>query len=260
MADDPLLEHARRLWVALAGVPITFTPTIRVAVAPRSLLCPPGWVGIVVLRGTVIATAPDDGTAEVVQLALDGVPAAALTDAAVVRGRLPVDQVRGPASLAYCGQDGFHPAGSGAVVRRVPADHPCVQDLLTRVPVEDVDESGLADITSPAFVVRTGSATLAAAGYRTWPAGTAHLSVLTAAAERGHGHARVVATAAVAHSLDVGLLPQWRARPEASRRVARALGFLELGSQLSLRLVTRSRPGGSGPGRCAPGRRAPRGW
>jgi hypothetical protein len=33
-----------------------------------------------------------------------------------------------------------------------------------------------------------------------------------------------------------GLLPQWRARPEPSRRVARALGFRELGAQLSIRL------------------------
>ena len=142
-----------------------------------------------------------------------------------------------PASLAYCGRAGFHPARSGAVVEPVRADHPFVQDLLARVPVEDVDESGLADITSPAVVVRTGSATLAAAGYRVWPASTAHVGVLTATAERGRGLARAVASAAVAHSLDSGLMPQWRARPEASRRVARALGFLELGSQLSLRLL-----------------------
>jgi hypothetical protein len=236
MADDPLLEHARRLWVALAGVPVAFTETnIAVAVAPRSLLCPPGWVGIVVLGGTVIATAPDDGTAEIMQLALDGLPAAAMTDAAVVRSRLPVNQVLGPASLAYCGKAGFRPAGPGAIVEPVPANHRHVKDLLTRVPVEDVDESGLAEITSPAFVVRTGSETMAAAGFRTWPASTAHISVLTAAAERGRGLARVVATAAVAHALGIGLLPQWRARPEASRRVARVLGFRELGSQLSIR-------------------------
>lgn len=33
-----------------------------------------------------------------------------------------------------------------------------------------------------------------------------------------------------------GLLPQWRARPEPSQRVARALGFRVLGAQISLRL------------------------
>lgn len=76
---------------------------------------------------------------------------------------------------------------------------------------------------------------MAAAGYRLWPRRTAHLSVLTAPAARGRGLARTVASAAVAHALAADLLPQWRARPPASRRVAAALGFEELGAQLSLR-------------------------
>jgi len=70
---------------------------------------------------------------------------------------------------------------------------------------------------------------------RTWPGDTAHISVPTAPAQRGRGLARAVA-AAINHALQSGLLPQWRARPEASRRVARALGLDELGSQLSIHL------------------------
>ncbi|MYV58866.1 GNAT family N-acetyltransferase, partial [Streptomyces sp. SID4931] len=46
-----------------------------------------------------------------------------------------------------------------------------------------------------------------------------------------------VAHAATAHALAAGLLPQWRARPPASRRVARALGYREVGRQLSVRPV-----------------------
>lgn len=71
------------------------------------------------------------------------------------------------------------------------------------------------------------------AGFREWPGGTAHLCVLTAPRVRGRGLARQVAAAATAYALASGHLPQWRARPAASRRVARALGFRELGSQLS---------------------------
>jgi RimJ/RimL family protein N-acetyltransferase len=97
------------------------------------------------------------------------------------------------------------------------------------------------DITSSAFVVRAGTGVVAAAGYRAWPASTAHLSVLTAVEHRGRGLARVVATSAVREALAADLLPQWRARPEASRRAARALGFDELGSQLSIRLVLADR-------------------
>ena len=44
--------------------------------------------------------------------------------------------------------------------------------------------------------------------------------------------ARAVAGHAVADALHEGLVPQWRARPVESRRVARALGFRELGAQL----------------------------
>ncbi len=62
----------------------------------------------------------------------------------------------------------------------------------------------------------------------------AHLSVLTHPAFRGHGLARTVGAAATVHARSAGLLCQWRARPEASLRVARALGYTVLGSQLSL--------------------------
>ena len=78
---------------------------------------------------------------------------------------------------------------------------------------------------------------MAAAGYRDWPCGAAHVSVLTAAAVRGRGLARTAASAAVAHAIAEGNLPQWRARPVASRRVARTLGFRGLGAQVSIRLA-----------------------
>jgi GNAT superfamily N-acetyltransferase len=70
-----------------------------------------------------------------------------------------------------------------------------------------------------------------------WEEQTAHLSVLAAPGWRGQGPGRAVASRAVAHALGAGLLPQWRARPVESRRVAAALGFRELGAQLSFKLA-----------------------
>ncbi|MFD0628405.1 GNAT family N-acetyltransferase [Streptomyces sanglieri] len=102
---------------------------------------------------------------------------------------------------------------------------------------EDAGEAALDEITSPAFVLRDHGQVVAAAGYRAWPRRTAHISVLTAPEARGQGLARVTGSAAVAHALSAGLLPQWRARPAASRRVAAALGFEELGSQLSFEVA-----------------------
>jgi RimJ/RimL family protein N-acetyltransferase len=77
---------------------------------------------------------------------------------------------------------------------------------------------------------------VAAAGYDRWPAGTAHLCVLTHLDHRGHGHATRVAAVATADALAAGLLPQWRARVPASLRVADKLGYRVLGVQRSLRL------------------------
>ncbi|GAB3870076.1 GNAT family N-acetyltransferase [Dactylosporangium cerinum] len=242
MTDAALLERAQRLWTELAGTTVTFHATgIDVAVSPQSWLCPPGWVGVVVLGNAAIATAPDATAAELVRRAVHDLPASALTDPATLRDRLPIDRTLGPATLAYCDPATFRPTvlrpADPSIVEPIPADHPDLATLLTRVPPEDAEEADLADITSPAFVIRGAAGILAAAGYRTWPRNTAHLSVLTATAERGHGLARAAASTAVATALEAGLLPQWRARPEASRRVARALGFSELGAQLSLRLL-----------------------
>ncbi|MFB7588914.1 GNAT family N-acetyltransferase [Streptomyces sp. NPDC056169] len=242
----PLLAAARRLWEDLAGVPASFPPAagaVNVVVSPESDLCPAGWVGIVTLGGSALVTAPDEHTAETVRQALRGLPVEALADAAAVRDALPVTALLGPAALAYVSPENFRPAEASSQVERADGHHPAVRALERTAGPEDAAEAALDEITSPAFVLREhgdpgdpGDA-VAAAGYRSWPRRTAHLSVLTAPAARGRGCARTVASAAVAHALAAGLLPQWRARPPASRRVAAALGFEELGAQLSVELA-----------------------
>ena len=73
---------------------------------------------------------------------------------------------------------------------------------------EDVEESGIGEITSPAFGVWERGEVVAAAGYRDWPLGTAQLSVLTAAGARGRGLGRAAASAAVEHAIAAGRLAQ----------------------------------------------------
>ncbi|MBU2670127.1 GNAT family N-acetyltransferase [Actinoplanes bogorensis] len=231
-----IVERARALWVSLAGVPVGFRASaVEVVVSPKSLLCPPGWVGIVVVGDGAIATAPDGAAAGMMERALADLDVSAMSDPAVVGTRIAVDEVLGPATLAYCDAATFRPVDSGAI-ESIPADDAELNALIARVPADEAGEAGLDEITSPAFVVRQGSELLAAAGYRDWPLGTAHLSVLTAPEARGRGLAKAVASAAVAAALDAGRFPQWRARPVESRQVARALGFVEVGAQLSLRL------------------------
>jgi RimJ/RimL family protein N-acetyltransferase len=119
----------------------------------------------------------------------------------------------------------------------VGLDDPRFRQFVLAADDGDVEESGIQEITTPVFAVCEHVQVVAAAGYRDWPCGTAHLCVLTASAARGRGLARAAASAAVSHAVQEGRLPQWRARLQASRRVARALGFRELGFQVSIRLA-----------------------
>ncbi|WP_329576056.1 GNAT family N-acetyltransferase [Kitasatospora sp. NBC_01250] len=239
MSMDPLVVRARGLWEELASVPVSFGSAggVSVGVSPTSRICPAGWVGVVSVGGSAIVTAPGEGAAALVREALAMLPVAAVTQAEAVRGVLPVARVLGPAALAYVSEDRFRPAPSGSLtVEQLPGEHRELRGLEERAGEEDSREAGLWEITSPAFVVRDAGEVVAAAGYRSWPSRTAHISVLTAPAWRGRGLARVTGSAAAAHALAAGLLPQWRARVPASRRVAVALGFEEVGAQLSIEL------------------------
>jgi RimJ/RimL family protein N-acetyltransferase len=233
-----LTARARGLWECLAGTSAGFGAAISVAVAPESRLCSPGWAGIVVIGDAVLATAPDQETAGLIEHALGGQAVDALTRADAFTRRLPVAEIRGPATLAYLDPADFRP--QPAAITPLDPDHPRLRAFLQAIEATDpaeLEESGIGEITTPAFAVRQDGQVVAVAGYRDWPCGAAHLSVLTAAPARGRGLGRAAASAAVAHAIAAGRLPQWRARPEASRRVARTLGFRELGAQVSIRLA-----------------------
>ncbi|MFF2214344.1 GNAT family N-acetyltransferase [Streptomyces antibioticus] len=239
MPTDPLLLGARALWEGLARVPVSFPPTggAEVVVSPESGLCPAGWVGVVALGGSVIVTVPTERTAAIVHEGLARLPVAAVADPTAVRDVLPGARRLGPAALAYVSRAGFLPVEPGALsTGQVPCGHPELLRLEESAGDEDAGEAALGDITSPAFVIREHGQVVAAAGYRTWPGRAAHVCVLTAPAARGRGLARVTGSAAVAHALAAGLLPQWRATRAASRRVAASLGFTELGYQLSVEI------------------------
>ncbi len=236
----PPIARVRELWESLAGTGARFTPAVSVTVSPLSHLCPPGWTGIVVIGDTAIATAPDHETARHVQQALSGLAVASVTDLAVLSRRLRIAEIRGPAILAYLDPADLRPQPAAALVRPTDLADPAFRRFLSEASTADLEESGLPEITSPAFTVREHGVVVAAAGYRDWPCRTAHLSILTAGPARGRGLARAAASAAVTHAISDGKLPQWRATVPASRRVALALGFRELGSQASIRLFPAS--------------------
>jgi predicted GNAT family acetyltransferase len=236
MTSDPLLARAQSLWESLAAVPVAFVDGLTVVASPGSQLCPQGWSGIIELGGSTIATVPTEAAVEPVARALGRIAPGSRTDLDLLAAELPVREVLGPATLAYTSPALFRPVAADAVVEPLAHDHPDLRRLEASVSSEDADEGGIGEISGRAFAAREGAEVVAAAGYQLWPNQTAHLCVLTATRARGRGLAQQVSSAAVAHALANGLLPQWRARPPASRRVALALGFRELGGQLSVRL------------------------
>ncbi|MDE3722165.1 GNAT family N-acetyltransferase [Nocardiopsis sp. N85] len=149
----------------------------------------------------------------------------------------PVAAVLGPAVLAYLAPGDFLPAHHGAPVSTTGSGDPRIRGLLERVGPREAGESGLGGPGVPVSVLMEGDRAVAAAGYVRQGGRTAHLCVLTDTDRRGRGLARTVASAATARALAEGLLPQWRARPPASRAVAASLGYRTLGAQLSLRLA-----------------------
>jgi hypothetical protein len=242
-----LTARARAVWESLAGVQVAFAPVVRVAESSRSALCPPGWAGLVVIDGAAIVTAPDRDVTQVMQEALGTVPVATVTDVEVLASKLEIADMLGPATLAYLDCEDFRPQYALAVIELPDVRHPELRRFLCRADAEDLGESGIEQITSPAFVIREHAEITAVAGYRDWPGQVAHLSVLTARHTRGRGLACATASAAVSLALGENKLPQWRARPEASRRIARRLGFRELGSQVSIRLGHRQSTGRQDP-------------
>lgn len=179
MTTAALTTRAKDLWEHLAGTTAGFATAISVAPSQQSRLCPPGWVGIVVIDGMVLATAPDHETARLVGQALSGLPAGSLTSTAALTRRLPIEESLGPAALAYLDPARFRPWPGDGDAEPLELEHPDITGFLQTATSEDLEESGIQAITSPAFAIHQQGQVAAVAGYRDWPCATAHLSVGT---------------------------------------------------------------------------------
>jgi GNAT superfamily N-acetyltransferase len=225
--------RVRSAWALLAG--LDQLRDLQVVVDAGSALCPSGWVGLLALDGTVTAVVPDAAQVPMARAALAGLTPAEVTTSEVVVARFGgVAELLGPAALFYATAPLVASTRVRQHVERAEPDE--LGDLLHDAGTEDANESGLSDISAAAFVVRHNGAIVAACGWRAWPGPIAHLCVLTHPAYRRQGLAQAVAAQAIEEAAAEGLLPQWRARPTESQRLAEHLGLVRLGAQLSMRL------------------------
>ncbi|MCA1709108.1 MAG: GNAT family N-acetyltransferase [Actinobacteria bacterium] len=219
---NALIDRVRQLWATLAGVEVgSFSVSVpRVVASPDSKICPPGWIGIVAINDAVLITAASPAAAHQLDCRLRALALDEVTDVSALHALLPIVEVLGPAWLSYLAQENLPMRHRPQAVERLPPGHGDLTRLRSAVSQDEADESGLADITSDAFVVRHAGEVISAAGFRRWPYDIAHMSVLTTAPARGNGLATTTACAAVKEALAQDLLPQWRARPASSRRVS----------------------------------------
>lgn len=252
LVDEALLTAVRERWASVAGADgAAFAERgLRVTAAPAARTAPPGWCGAVAVGGRVLLTAPDAATARSLERA---VRSAGLDDAGSLRGAvlahalpgpLEVLEVLGPAALAYRA-----PGGSSAAPAASPSSSSSWaveeadddgrggwrDELAGACSPEEVAESALEQLSHAHVVRDERGVAVAAAGWQDWDGGVAHVGVVAAPAARGRGAAQAAAAAAVDAAARAGLLVQWRAAPEPSRRLARRLGLVEVGWQLSWR-------------------------
>lgn len=211
---------ARAAWARL--LELDSLSRLDVVVAEDSPLCRSGWIGILAVDGTVTASVPSAHLRTSIEEALAGLSPEDAVCVEVVQPRLPATRsVLGPVALFYPPPD--YTVAESASAEQVSKGE--LESFARTARPDELEESGLLDVTSPVFASRTPEGELmAVCGYRRWPNDVAHLSALTVQAHRRKGHGRRAALGAITHAVHSGLLPRWRARPSASQSLAHSLG------------------------------------
>ncbi len=226
-------------WRRVTGAPGAFREPGTVVVARTDQTGGARGATVVTLAGATCVVASADLAG-----GLDARTAGRLTDPAQARRILGQGlEVLGPAVLAFADRSSLRAApdgpGQAEPVDAVDAGAAELERLAAACDPAELAESGLGTWTQWVHVVRERGLVVAAAGIEVWAGTLAHVGVLTRADRRGRGLARTVAGGAARAALAEGLVAQWRARTTLtpSRRVAAALGFVELGAQVTYRLT-----------------------
>jgi GNAT acetyltransferase len=238
--SDEVLQQVRSLWMTLAGAEGSLSNNTVTVVGPGGVgICPAGWVGIVLLGGSLLVQAPssmvDAVEARLHESMKQGDLKLRFGEMASLMGS--PQSVLGPAALFY----GSAPSPCRSVHATTgPVDvlDSSVQELLDSAPRSEVDESDLASADSGIILaLDENRRAMSASGYKQWPCGIAHVGVITRPSARGQRYGWASAAAVINLATQRGLLAQWRAAESnlGSIALAESLGLARLGRQLSFR-------------------------
>jgi len=149
-----------------------------------------------------------------------------------------VEQVVGAARLAYTDAVAFRPVATGEVTG-VGDDDAGVAALRAASDPREWNDASPDEPCEHRCGIVDNDSLVAIATLRVWDDTLGHVGVFSAAHARRRGLASRVGSAVVTHALTLGLVPQWRSRlgNEASARVADQLGFVDLGRQMTVRVI-----------------------
>lgn len=232
---QPVIDRVRELWRELSGAHEAFTRRVVIIGSNDHRCSPPGWVGVVTIRGDSVVACPSDQLERVCE-ALDDVDGQQLAESRYVEELLRPDERLGPARLFY---DDVQRSPLSEVMGPLRASDNRILSVLRDATDAERHESGLEDNSLGLYVaVDEAGRPAAVCGWHEWPNETAHVGVLAARSSRGSGHAKRAALQTLSAAADANLLAQWRAAVanEASNGLARSLGLTEVGSQFSVRL------------------------
>lgn len=163
-------------------------------------------------------------------------------ESALLEELRPLDVVRitGPAFIGYGTAQTLDLSREAEARAVTSADRVAVESLRAACSHEDWAHGGSEHEKVPTFgCFDVNSELCSLAGYKIWDATIAHLAVVSAPGQRGHGFATAAVAAAARHALSASLIPQYRTllSNAPSMRIAARLGFESYGFSVYVRLA-----------------------
>jgi GNAT superfamily N-acetyltransferase len=235
----PTLAELTGYWAGFFGCPPAALAAGGVQILPHAEL--DAYRGLYCFRrgDTALVSVPPDELARWHAL-LAGLDAAALTDAALMAGRLGLAaaQLIGPAALAYADAATLRPlptAGTRLLTALDEAAHGALRAACPPVEWEHGgSELGLLPLSGR--FVRDALAALA--GYEIWGERIAHIAVITHPAQRGRGYGAEAVSLLAEGVVARGMIAQYRTlnANTPSLRLGASLGFAPYAETLAIRL------------------------
>jgi RimJ/RimL family protein N-acetyltransferase len=144
----------------------------------------------------------------------------------------------GPAYVGYLYDGEFVPHQGASARALTDQDLEALQRFAARCLAIEWKHSGIEFDRQPIFGFLAEGEIVSAASFKIWGGVIAHIGVISDPSQRGKGFGKATVSAACVEAMGRGLIPQYQTLKSnaPSLEIARALGFQEYGTRLSIKL------------------------